>query len=222
MIFLRDYVKDLKQDCWDAIFNGGNTQKQRVNMTATEVVENKDGMYNALEPYTDQVSFAWKKIVRDIAAFTDLLKGLELTYKFPSDFRLMSAMELILMRKAAKDAGAPPDVLAAIDEKILQVLHSENPLAGKEAEFKRRWRPFHGRSEEHVRFLMATGRVSPETEVRYNYIDEIGANLVYEYGEAFYAMTKKQQEPFVKKAVADILGELPTQTAAPVSFPIGE
>lgn len=217
--FLDGYIDKLGHKSYEALFNNDVTQQQRINVTATAVMENKDGMYNALTPYAHQISFLWEYFAELISIVTDNGQ-MKASYNFPSDFKLMTLGELYAQLAAAKEAGANDFDLQELNRKIAELRSEGDPAKFKRYLVKEKFMPFLGKTSDEVKMIISTGRARPEDEVLWTHSDSILDDIENEQGEKFYDMPYKQQWELIKDKINQIIPDLRINQASTTRFTV--
>lgn len=202
--FQDEFIEKLEAKAIKAVYNSDVLSKKSIAQTATERIENKDELYNTLQPFAEGYSTTWKKFTRLVAAFTDNGQGLRLVHEFPSDFKLKTVNELIDDLKLAKDSGASAFVIQEIEKDIAAKLYADDDTAFNKFLVKTRFTPFLGKTAEEVIFIISSGKARKEDEVLWSHSDTIFDELEVEVRD-FFKMTYQKQEPLVMKKVATIL-----------------
>lgn len=159
LTFQKEYIEYLKKSVHAMMFNADLFTRAEVSVTATEKVLETDNMNDTLYPFARNYSATWEFVVKDIATFTDLSKGLTVQHKYPNDFKMKGLTELMAELKMAKDAGASTSTIAAIEDDINEILYSDRPEALKEIRIKNLINPYRGYSEADIRFIISQNNV---------------------------------------------------------------
>lgn len=211
--FQDEYIEKLESKAIKAVYNSDILSKKSIAQTATERIENKDELYNTLQPFAEWFSSAWKKSARLIAAFTDNSPGLRLVHEFPSDFKFKSVNEMIDDLKLAKNSGASAFVIQQIEKDIAAKLYADDEQAFNKFIVKTRFTTFLGKTESERLFIMSTGRARKEDEVLWSHSDIIFDELELEV-PGFFRFTYEKQLPYVEKKVAAIIKGLNSVASA--------
>jgi hypothetical protein len=175
--FDSDYLEKLEKKVQSKMFNADLYTRSEVATTATEKILETDNLNDTLYPFARNYSAIWEFVVRDIATFTDLAKGLELQHKFPNDFKFKTLSELMDEMKKAKDAAASTSTIAAIEDDINEILYSDRPEALKEIRIKNQINPFRGYSEANIRFIISQGNVPKHQRCLWENLESIFSDL---------------------------------------------
>jgi hypothetical protein len=183
--FDADYLEKLEKKIQAKMFNADLYTRSQVSTTATEKLLETDNLNDTLYPFARNYSATWEYVVYDIATFTDLGQGLEVQHKFPNDFKFKGLTELMTELKMAKDAGASPSTVAAIEDDINELLYSDRPGALKEMRIKNQINPFRGYSEANIRFIISQGNTPKLNVVKWENLESIFQDLEVENPELY-------------------------------------
>lgn len=211
--FQDEYADKLERKAIRAVFNSEILLKTSVAQTATERIENKDEMYNTIQPFTENYSTVYKKKVRLIAAFTDSLEGLRIIHEFPADFKFKTVAELVADLAAANESGAPAFLIQAINKDIAAKTFADDDLAFQKFLVKTRFTPFLGKTSEEIVFILTSNMAMPEDRVLWSHNDSIFDELENEV-EGFFQFTYEKQWPLIKAKIDAILAKLPSDELA--------
>ena len=218
LTFQKDYIEYLKKSIHAMMFNADLFTRAEVSVTATEKILETDNMNDTLYPFARNYSSLWEFVVRDIATFTDLSEGLEVHHKFPNDFKFKSIIELMNELKTAKDAGASPATVAAIEDDINKILYADRPDDLKKIEIKSLINPFSGHSEANVRLIISQGKTTKYNETLwaneesiFNELELEVPNLYQDNISKIIALVKAKVEEYM----AQIEGEIPEEPVNP-------
>src|SRR5690606_16505458 len=173
-------IQNLEREIGEAIFSNEVFDRTEVAATATESRLNIRGLYNALSSYADNWSRIYKHAVWMTAIYKGLDKNLIVEHSFPSDFRLETITELLAMRKAAIDAGAPYSVIQRIDAQILQKQNQDDPEFIEIVRAQDELRPFRSKPQMEVNGIIALLPEYDLSKIGYLYFDDIMSELMNE------------------------------------------
>lgn len=211
--FQDEYAEKLESKAIRAVFNSDILLKTSVAQTATERIDNKDEMYNTIQPFTENFSTVWKKKARLTAAFIDNLEGLRLVHEFPADFKFKTVAELVADLAAASESGAPAFLIQAINKDIAAKTFADDDLAFQKFLVKTRFTPFLGKTSEEIRFILTSNMAMPEDQVLWSHNDSIFDELENEI-EGFFMFTYEKQWPLIEEKIKNILAKLPSDDLA--------
>lgn len=211
--FQDEYIEKLTSKAIKAVFNSGVIAEKSLVKTATEAIENKDELYNTLQPFAENYSSVYKKAVRLIASFIDFGKGLRVVHEFPSDFKLKTVTELLNDLKQASDSGAPAFVIQQINKDIAAKLYADDQTAYMKFVVKNRFMPFLGKSSDEIIYIISSGFARIEDRILWSHSDTIFDELELEVPN-FFMFTYEKQVPLVDAKVKKILEGIPEDPAA--------
>lgn len=206
--FQDEYINALEVKAIKAVYNSDVISKTTIAQTATERIENKDEMYNTLQPFAEHFSSVWRKVVRLIASFTDNSTGLKVIHEFPSDFKLKTTSELMADLKLAKDSDAPAYLIQQIERDIAAKMFVDDENALQKFIVKTRFTPFQGKTAEDIFKIMETGKARIEDQILWTHSDTIFDELEVEV-PGFFLFTPAKQWPLIKLKIEQIQAALP-------------
>lgn len=220
LTFQKDYIEYLKSSVHEMMFNNDLFTRSEVSVTATEKILDTDNMNDTLYPFARQYSAMWEYVVKDIATFTDLGKGLELQHKFPNDFKMKGLSELMAELKAAKDAGASTSTISAIEDDINEILYSDRPEELKEMRIKNEINPFRGYAEADIRFIIAQGNIPLYVRTLWENFESIFQDLEVENQNPWlFDLAYDKILSLVKEKTAQYMQIIKDETPEPVQQP---
>lgn len=220
LTFQKDYIEYLKISVQNMMFNADPLQRSEVTQTATEVVNKGDNMNDTLYGFGQHYSSVWTFVVKDIATFTDLEKGIILDHKFPNDFKMKSLQELMQDLKTAKDAGVASSTIAAIEDDINDLLYSDRPDELKRIRIKNKINPFRGSSESDIRFIISQGNIPIYVRTLYENYESIFQDLEAENQEPWlYDLAELKIRELVRAKTEEYMVKIDEETPdEPVGF----
>jgi hypothetical protein len=178
--FDMNYLKSLKETVYAQMFNLDRYLRSDVSVTATEVNVESDNLNNTLYGFAQHYSSVWKFVVADIATFTDLGEGLILNHQFPKDFKFKTIEQLMADLQAAKNAGAAPSTVDAIQADINKKLYADRPDDLRKMDVKNKFNPFGGYSEANIRFIISQGNCTLYNRTLWENFEAIFQELEFE------------------------------------------
>lgn len=214
--FQNTYIEGLKNACQTAVF--GQTQLTKVNglksqgvapITATEANDNIQGVYDALNPFTEKVSDTWIEIINifGLLAGTPLTEDIDISCVFPVNPNIKSLSELLTDLKLAFDSGAPAFLIDQINNDIAEVLYDGDDVAQAMYWTKHQFFPFNGQTPDEIALNMASQFVSKFTKVLYSNFESIFADIAME-NVGFWFLTLDQQWPIVEDMVNEYITDI--------------
>ena len=170
--FQNDYVKELKQDAHLAVYNSNMflANDAQFAKTATEIDSNMEGVYDAIEPFTEKYSKVWKFVVYTCAVlsgFSETRNDFELIHTFPADPKLKTISLLLADLKAVNESNAPSFMRDVLNRDIAEIVFNGDEEALLKFHVRRRFYPFNGKTMEEISQLLSTQYVSELTKILY-------------------------------------------------------
>lgn len=167
----------------------------RAAKTATEVEGDFEGVYDALEPYTEKISEIFKDIMTVIfhiaGANEKQIEEATLIHKFPEDLKLKTINYLLKDLKMANEAGAPSFMVNNITKDISNITNADSPLDRIKYKTQEKFNPFIGKSKEEIILLLASNYISEEDKILYANYGTIFREIEIEHPD-FYLMNDSQ------------------------------
>lgn len=215
LTFQKEYLEYLKQTTYELMFNVDRFTRAQVAITATESIQGEDNLYDTLSPFAQHYSSVWEFVVKDIATFTDMNKGLIVQHIFPQDFKFKTLQTLMLDLKAAKDSGASTSTVAKIEDDINEKLYFDQPDKLKEIRIKNDLNPFRGYNEADIRFIISQGNTTLYTRTLWENFEAIMQDLEMLYSDPwFYDMEITKIKELVKEMTLEYIQQINTEKQA--------
>jgi len=145
-------------------------------------------------------------VVKDIATYTDMGKGLTVMHKFPYDFKMKGLSELMFELQKAKDANASTSTISAIEDDINEILYSDRPEELKEMKIKNSINPFRGYSSDNIRFIISQGNTTEYNRTLWENLESIFQELELEHEDPWlYDMSPDKINDLVKKKTEEYI-----------------
>lgn len=203
--FQDDYIRSLKQDAHLAVYNSQMFLVKDYAKTATEVDANMEGIYDAIEPFTEKYSKVWKLIVYTSAVLSGLksdFNDFELIHAFPADPKLKTVSILMSELKTANESDAPSFLRDIITRDIAGILFNGDEEALRKFNVRRRFYPFNGKSTAEIQVAMAMPYVSDDTKILQSNFEAI-FTLIEKTTKGFYLLPIEKQWEIVDNKVAE-------------------
>ncbi len=113
----KEIVEEATPKICEAIFGVDISTQSNVATTATEVINHYDTAQDALHDFTKSPRRLWKFTIDFMAQSLDV-DDLEHDLLYPSEYNLETEQEILTMLKLAKDAGASPEVIEKLNERL--------------------------------------------------------------------------------------------------------
>lgn len=212
-----EYIRLLKQDTHLAVYNSNMflASDAQFAKTATEIETNMDGIYDAIEPYSEKYSKVWKLIVYTCAALGGLNQDsndYDLVHAFPADPKLKTLSILLGDLKQVNDSDAPSFTRDIINNDIAEVVFNGDDEALMKYRTRHEFYPFNGKKTDEITMLLSTQYVSDFTKILYSNFEAIFSEIEREE-EKFYLLPYAKQWEVVEAKVNewrdDILNNTP-------------
>lgn len=223
--FQDEYVKSLKQETHLAVYNSNMflSSDAQFAKTATEIDSNMEGIYDAIEPYSEKFSKVWKLIVYTCAGLSGQnlqSDDYELVHAFPADPKLKTLSLLLNDLKTVNDSNAPSFTRDVINNDIAEIIYNGDDEGLKQYKVKHIFFPFNGKSSEEVAMLLSTEFVSDSTKILYSNFEAIFTELEREVQD-FYDKKTPDQWKLVEEKVAKYKDEILTSQPMNIDFTQG-
>lgn len=214
--FQDEYIRNLKLDAHYAVYNSNMfiASDPTFAKTATEVDMNMEGIYDAIEGFTEKYSVLWIAFVSTfsrIAGYTDEFK--ELSHKFPSDLKLKTTEVLMKELKVANDSEAPSFMRDAIMNDIAKKLYSANQMQMLKHNVRHRFFPFNGKTPTEIGDLLASPYVSDKTKILYANFESIFTEIEKEMPNFYMITSLDKQWEIVDKHLQPYIDEIKGEEA---------
>ena len=197
--FQNKYVKELKQEAHLAVYNSNMfiTPDGQFAKTATEIDSNMDGIYDALEPFTEKYSKIWKFVVYTcavLAGMNEQSDEFELLHSFPPDPKLKTLTILIADLKAINESGAPSFMRDITNKDIAEIAFNGDEESLLKYKVKHLFYPYNGLSQDEIAMQLSSQFVSDNTKILYANFEAIFTDIEKENPKFYYLQYKKQDE----------------------------
>lgn len=208
------YIKSLTAACKETMFNTDIYSRQEIAETATGKNISLQNVYDTLYPFAMHYSDFWEWGVEIISKVTEI--KVNATLNFSKDFKFKTKDDYIAELKAAKEAGASPEIIASIETEIAKIDLEGNQDAMNVYAVKRMFMPFTGKTENQIMSLIATLPNNNYYKVLWIYFDEIFEQLEQENKpvinnqgevtkEGFYKLNYTSQKTLLDAKVAEFI-----------------
>lgn len=212
--YLNEKIELLVKQAFAAMFNSETFTKTDISATATGLNLDLQNVYDTLYDYSGNYSRLWVFFVLRIADFVDAGKDIEITHRFPKDFKLKTVSMLLAERKAAADSGASSYILQEIDRDIMRQMYIDRPADFIRLETKMKFYPFPGKSDYEIQTLLSTPESTTKRNILlYNNFDylfeEIENDMLLESTPVwFYDLAYTKQREILDKYLVDLQTEI--------------
>lgn len=190
-----------------AMYSNEKFTRLEVSETATKSKLDADATNDAVQPLVEHYSDVWVSLVTLIAEFTDKNNGdLIISHHFPKDLKLKTQEQIAEERKAAKEAGINPILLAKLDEDFNDKVHINSPDEAKKCRVKMSYDPFRGLSlEERMHRLSMS--VPERDRILYSNFESIFRRIEKDH-EDFYSYERPKMDETVEAVIADFIQDI--------------
>ena len=178
--------------------------------TATEVNTNMEGVYDAIEPFTEKFSKVWKFIVYTcaiLAGFNEQSDDFDLLHAFPPDPKLKTLTVLLGDLQKINESGAPSFMRDITNQDIAEIVLNGDEQGLLRYKVKHSFYPFNGFSSEEVAMQLASQYVSDDTKILHSNFDAIFTKIEKKH-KNFYEMPYDKQAPIVDEFVKQFKDEI--------------
>ena len=219
--FQNEFTIQLKKDAHYAVFNSNMflADDAQFAKTATEVNDNMEGIYDALEPYTEKFSEVWKFIVKLMIRISgySISEDSEINHTFPADLKLKSSTILLAELKSANESGAPSFMRDEITTELAGQIYAGDDVAMLKYYTRHRFFPFNGKNSDEISLLMSSQYVSEFTKVLYANYEAIFTDIEKQYPN-FYQIEYLKQWDILNSATQVYIDELKKSQTPQISF----
>jgi len=192
-----EYSRSMEIRAHMAVYNSNMfvSAEAQIAKTATEIDANMDGIYDAIEPYSEKYSKVWKLIVYTCAAlagFGQDKDDYDLIHAFPADPKLKTLSILLGDLKSVNDSDAPSFTRDIINNDIAEVMFNGDDESLLKYRVRHEFYPFNGKRSEEITMLLSTQYVSDFTKILYSNFESIFSEIEREK-DGFYLL------PFIKQ-----------------------
>ena len=202
---LTEKRKEVESEIYNCLYGNNRFERSElVSATATEIKDGKTGTNNTLGRFGANISRLYKELAMISACLTNAAEGLTIAHKYPSDFKLETLPELIAMRKAANESGAPYEVIREIDLAILAKQCKDDKSTLELVKAKEKFLPFRSKSDQERAAIVLSLPEDDPNRVLYCFHDEIIQRAVFE-NENFSKMPYDEKKQKIDDIVSDII-----------------
>lgn len=223
--FQNDYIQQLKIESHLAVYNSQIfiNPDQITAKTATEVDSNMEGIYDALEPYTEKVSNVWRSIIQIFAHLADVrnVHDYEIIHQFPPDPKLKTTGILISELKTINESGAPSFMRDAVSRDLASLIYAGDELGMLKYNIKHKFFPFNGKTPDEIAMLLTSPYVSDFTKVFYANFESIFLDVANEKPE-FWTLNYSRQWELLKEYAQRYIDDLGLSAMREINFDVDE
>jgi hypothetical protein len=176
-------------------------------VTATEINNFYNSIYMVISPFADKISQNYIFTVTAIAQMMDIDNDLIVNHRYPRTFKMETLSELMVILDAAKKAGASPDIVWSIEQRILEIQNKDNPSQIEWAKVKRMFKPFTDLTENERIIEVAQLPINHPTRVLHGYLDKVFELVSVRY-PLFLEFPQERQMEIVEVIAQEIAQDL--------------
>lgn len=213
----REQLLDTVKKIGLAVFNTEVYTLSQVAQTATEKLLQYENIYDALTPYANLISRAWRLGVRVHGMYLEMaMDELDVAHQFPVDFRMQSLDELLAQYATARNANASQWVLDTIENNILAKQHRDDPTFVATVHAFRRWLPFTDKTESQIAAIISNRAVTDPDRVLWENSARIFNEILWMTDGVFAQLSIEGQRRVVQLATQQHIENIaPVATAPP-------
>ena len=219
--FQNEFVIQLKEESHLAVFasNMFLASDPQYAKTATEIDDNMESIYDAIEPYTEKYSEVWKFITKTMVRLAGIVPTdeMDISHTFPSDLKLKTTSILLGELEKANTSNAPSFMRDAITNQIAGQIYLGDDLGMLKYYTRHRFYPFNGKTSDEIALLISSQYVSEFTKILYANYEAIFTDIEKEHPN-FYSMKYLEQWAVVEKATQIYIDELKSSQTPQISF----
>lgn len=174
--FQNDYVNELAQKCYKAVFNSEVFSKDEVQKTATGSNLDIQNAYDPMSDYAAKKSDFWMKTVLMVAVILDIDDCIA-EEKYPKDFKMKTVTDLLDDLSKANASEAPGFIITEINRDIAAQLYQDRPVEFLKYEVSQRLQPFSGKTQAEKLVVLNSSDVLRSDKILFNYFTEFVEDL---------------------------------------------
>lgn len=209
--FQNEYVLQLEQQALRAVFSSSVVIKATGPTdvkTATQSEIDIQGVYNAIEPFTQKVGEMYREFVTLFGVLAgENIEDINVTYEYPADLKMKTLQMLLAELQAATAAGAPQFLVQVLNDDMANIVYVGDPKGLLMYRVKTSFMPFAGKGREEIALAIGSQYVPKEAKVLYMNFDQIFTEI-FEEDPGFYEKDTRAQNEAVKKKVAEYIARL--------------
>lgn len=213
--FRKTLISELKEEIMKTIFNSTTITKDQISQTATGEMIDLQGIYSTLNQLGKAVSeaFIW---MCECYANKKGYKNIEFIHGYTLSLKLENVETLAIKKKNLVEAGAPSEIIRAIDMAMLQKQHIDSPNAIREFAIWENYRPFNDKSENVIMTILAGLPNDNKYKILYNFFATIKSWVKDKYGDAFFNAKHVRRVEILDEAIELIRQDLTVEQQQPI------
>jgi hypothetical protein len=207
-----EYLRTEIDRCADmvlrAVLNSGIVERATGAATATEANYNYQDLYDLLHPFEKAVERHVELVIRLAGQYMEI-EGTRCECRFPKDKKMKSVGQLLADLKAARDSGAPFEVVKGLQLEVVEKASGENTDAMARAKARLEWMPFADKSPEMAIVIVGGRSADDPDRLLYENFNRIFREIEAENtAPKFYEMTYEMQKAVVAVKVEEIAKQI--------------
>ena len=162
-----------------------------------------EGIYDALEPFTEKYSKIWRLVVYTcavLAGYNENKDDFNLIHQFPADPKLKTMSLLLQDLQKVNESGAPSFTRDVINNDIAEIIFTGDDEALEKYKIRHKFYPFNGKTTDEISLQLSSQYVSEETKILYSNFEAIFTEIEIN-DEKFYQKKYKEQRQIVDEIV---------------------
>lgn len=232
--FQNKYAIQLEQQAMRAVFSNsvviqtsGPVSTASSAPTATGAEIDIQGVYNAIQPFTEQYSNLYKEFMTLFALLSgEDLQNITVVHEFPADFKMKTLLMLLDELKKAMDSAAPQFLVESLNDDMANIVYKGDPRGFQIYKVKKSFMPFSGKGIDQINLALSSSEVPREAKVLYFNFDQIFQEI-FEEDPGFYDRDTMAMNEIVQAKIDEFIQRIDEQrpgidlTAFRNSNPIG-
>lgn len=209
----REYLRELKSDAIQAVYNSDVFVQNSIAKTATEKQLDYESIYDTLTPFANKYSELWIDLVSVFSALVNLkVEVIDIKHSFPSDLKLKTVSTLMVELQLANESNAPSFLRDDISQDIAEALYADDDLGLLKHNVKRSFFPFNGKTQDEISLATASEYVSRFDKVLYYNFEKIFAEIERD-DNTFWLKKYPEQWAMIGEKVNAIIEDLDEKNA---------
>lgn len=211
--FQNEYILQLKEEFYKAVFNSELVSKNEVAKTATGENIDLQNIYDTLFPYAEHYADVFRHVTKISSYYIDI-DDANVIYNFPKDFKFRSVESLLNELKLANESNAPGYVREELSNDIAEAQFIDKPEELAKIKIKHKFFPFSDKTDTEILYIVSNGLTSKYKEVLWANFGDIFTEIEEsQIGKTFYLLPYEKQKTIVDAKVNELIINLDKQEA---------
>lgn len=217
---LWEFEKENTNESFNDVYTSNAFSQVSATKTATEVTVSYESVHDKVHPeFSQGLRKNFRFMAGMIATFLDEKSSLEsVDLKVPSDLQLYTLQELISQYKAAKDSGAPIQVLKKIKSQILSMINKDDDMQVRKDAAMMLHEPMSDKTKEEIQFGVSNGYVRKKDAVLFMNYEQIMNRVFQKLGDKFFAKEYSEQQKAIDEEVTLLMQEIAAESSATLNL----